>query len=213
MAFDIKKIKNLFVQTSEQTDIPQNSTPAPAPVAGKPAETAPVSAGAFDQDVFNSLIKAIEEHNLPGEDYLEFLSALQSMQNIPLDDKLKVQTVLATLSTRGLTVQKIKESADYYKKVLSEEQKQFNTELNSHIQDQVKSKEKSIKELQELNTLKTQQITKLTQEINENQLKITEIQGHLKEADAKIKIAESNFNKTLEYIVNQIDANLNKINN
>ena len=212
MAFDIKKIRNLFVETSEPTVNQQTNAPV-APVVNKPVGNSPVTPGAYDQDVFNSLMKAIEEHNLPGEDYLEFLSALQAMQNIPLDEKLKVQTVLATLSTKGLTVQKIKESADYYKKVLNEEQKQFNAELKGQIQEQVKSKENSIADLQKFNAEKTQQITKLTHEINENQLKITEIQGHLREADLKIKAAEGNFNKTLEYILGIIDANLNKINN
>ena len=211
MALDFKKIKSLFVESGEQTE-PQSekvSTPKPATVA---TDVAPAPAGSYDPTIFDSLFKAIEDHNLPGEDYLEFLSALQAMQNIPLDEKMKIQTVLATLSTKGLTAQKIKESADYYKKVLYEEQKQFYVELNNQINEQVKSKEKNITDLQELNKLKSEQITKLTQEINENQQKVTALQTEAKDQESKIRLAEANFNKTLDYIVAQIDANLNKIN-
>ncbi|NJO89292.1 MAG: hypothetical protein HC831_10285 [Chloroflexia bacterium] len=145
MAFDFKKITSLFVETSEQAPVQQEPSSAPSVSLSQP-QTVGVPTGAFDQAVFDSLMKAIEEHNLPGEDYLEFLSALQAMQNIPLDEKLKIQTVLATLSTKGLTIQKIKESADYYKKVLQEEQKQFHVELSKQIQEQVKSKEKLIED-------------------------------------------------------------------
>lgn len=211
MAFDLKKITSLFVETSEQAPV-QQEPETPQPVTSQPSQTAAVPSGAFDQSVFDALMKAIEEHNLPGEDYLEFLSALRAMQNIPLDEKLKIQTVLATLSTKGLTVQKIKESADYYKKVLLEEQKQFLVELNKQIQDQVKSKEKAIQDLQTLNKQKTDQITKLTQEINDNQQKIVAVQSQLQEADSKIKLAENNFSKTLEVILGQINSNLSKIN-
>lgn len=212
MAFDFKKIKDLFVEASDQPAAQQETTVTPV-VNTQTPQPATISAGSIDQHVFDSLIKAIEEHNLPGEDYLEFLNALQAMHNIPLDEKLKIQTVLATLSTRGLTIQKIKESADYYKKVLLEEHKQFQDELNKQIQDQVKSKEKGIQDLQAQNKLKTDQITKLTQEINDNQQKISVIQTQLQEADAKIRLAENNFSKTLEVILGQIDANISKINN
>lgn len=211
MGFDLKKIKGLFVETSTQEPVQQESVTTPS-VTPPTLQSAGVPAGAFDQGVFDSLMKVIESHNLPGEDYLEFLSALQAMQNIPLDEKLKIQTVLATLSTKGLTAQKIKESADYYKKVLQEEQKQFLVELNNQIHEQVKSKEKTIEDLQAQNKLKTDQITRLTQEINENQQKIVAVQSQLQEADARIKLAENNFTKTLEVILGQIDANLSKIN-
>ena len=213
MAIDFNKIKNLFVETAAEA-----KTPAPDK-ASQSNKIQPVqsysdsdSAATYDQTIFDSLIKAIEDHNLPGEDYLEFLSALQAMKNIQLDEKMKIQTVLATLSTKGLTPQKIKESAEYYKKVLAEEQKQFYVELGDQTTKQVKLKEKEITVLQETNKQKSDQIAALTKDINENQLKISSIQNILKDAEAKIKQAEANFNKTFNYLIAQIDSNLTKIN-
>jgi predicted transcriptional regulator len=212
MAIDLKKIKNLFVQNSED---PQTE---PAKEANNPINTpsqgeTQTIAGSFDSAIFDSLLKAIEDHNLPGEDYLEFLGALKAMEKIPLDEKMKIQTVLATLSTKGLTAQKIKESADYYKKVLQDEQKQFYIELSSQIETQLKSKEKDIADIQKQNTTKSEQIARLTKEINDNQSKIADLQAHIKDAESKIKTAESNFNKTYDYIVSQINTNITKINN
>ena len=63
--------------------------------------------GEVNKQIFNSLTKAIADANLPGEDYLEFVSALQAMKGIDLQESVKMQTVLATLSTKGLTIQKI----------------------------------------------------------------------------------------------------------
>ena len=77
---------------------------------------------------------------------------------------------------------------------------------------QVKLKEKEIAGLQDANKLKTDQITALTKEINDNQQKINNIKNALTEAEAKIKLAEANFTKTLDFIISQIDSNLTKIN-
>jgi hypothetical protein len=37
------------------------------------------------------LTKAISDANLPGEDYLEFISALQAMKGIDLQESVKMQ--------------------------------------------------------------------------------------------------------------------------
>jgi chromosome segregation ATPase len=212
MAFDFNKIKGLFVETSAEATSKEAEKPAQSSGsrANQPV-SAKASAEPYDQKILNSLLKVIEDHNLPGEDYLEFLSAFQAMKDIPLDEKMKIQTVLATLSTKGLTPKKIKESADYYKKVLAEEQKQFYAELGNQTNNQVKSREKEIAKLQLAGKQKSEQIAALTKEINDTQAKINEIQMSMKEAEEKIKSAEVNFNKTYDFVITQIDSNLTKL--
>ncbi len=210
---DFNKIKSLFIETKAETGTQpkgKGAQPAGSPVGSQPVFEK-TSADAIDQKVLNSLMKVIEDHNLPGEDYLEFLSAFQAMKDIQLDEKMKIQTVLATLSTKGLTAKKIKESADYYKKVLTEEQKQFYAELSNQMNSQIKSREKEIAKLLEGNKLKADQIAALTKEINENQAKITGIQNTMKDADVKIKQAELNFNTTYNFVISQIDSNISKL--
>jgi chromosome segregation ATPase len=225
MGLDFKKIKKLFVVESE-TGKTQDNIKKEVVSASKekdsPKETTTnnlpsniqqsVSGGVLDQKIFDSLIKVLEKNNMPGEDYMEFIEALQNMQNIPLEETVKMQTVLATLSTKGLNKQKILESADFYIKVLEDEKKKFNEALKQETVKQVESKQKEIKSLEEQNKSKSEQIAQLTAEINQNQQQITKTKSLTEEASLKIKSTENNFIYTFEAVVSQIRTNVSKIN-
>ncbi len=225
MGLDFKKIKNLFVVESDIDQSQANlkkeetSTPNQNNIQKNNTNPPPVSnlnqtntGGNYDQKIFDSLIKVLEDKNLPGEDYMEFMEALQNMKNIQLDESVKMQTVLATLSTKGLSKQKILESADFYIKVLEDEKNKFNEALKQETAKQVESKQKEIKDLEEQNKAKADQIAQLTSEINQNQQQITKVKTLLDEASLKIKATENNFIFTFEAVISQIKNNSNKIN-
>ncbi len=157
------------------------------------------------------MTKAIADANLPGEDYLEFISALQAMKNINLDEKVKMQTVLATLSTKGLTTQKIVESADYYMKVLENEKEKFKQAMIKQTEGKVGNKHKQIKTLEEQNRKKADKIKALTDEINNNTSQMGKLKKDLETADLKIKSTENNFNVTFSYVADQISNKVEKI--
>ncbi len=225
MSLDFKKIKNLFI-SEENADTPQNNTKKEETtitkdnLSSKNSTNTPTgkiinqnnTGGNFDQKIFDSLIKVLEDKNLPGEDYMEFMEALQNMKNIPLEETVKMQTVLATLSTKGLTKQKILESADFYVKVLEDEKNKFNEALKQETVKQIGSKQDEIKSLEEQNKSKTEQIAQLTENINQNQQQISKIKASMEEASVKIKTTESNFNYTFDTVVSQIKNNSVKIN-
>jgi len=210
MGFDIGKIKNLFVETTVSADTSvdaKNST-----IESSKVESAPsTKAEKLDQTIIESLQKAIKDNNLPGEDYLEFVEALNAMQNIPLEDSMKVQTVMATLSVKGLTVAKIKESAEYYKKVLENEQNQFSAELTAQVEKSIKTKQSGIESLNNSIKLKTDQIALLTKEITEAQQNVSATEAIIKAAELKIKTAQENFNAAYNFVINQINENLSKL--
>ena len=230
MALNLNKIKGLFIVPEDEvesskiekkdnkkktpkvektkevskTNIKKTRTDSPTIVPGK---------GAFNKQIFNSLTKAIADANLPGEDYLEFMEALMAMKDIPLEQKVKMQTVLATLSTKGLTAQKVIESADYYLKVLENEKDKFKQAMISQTKGKVGEKHNKIKSLEEDNIKKTEQIKILTEEITKNQKKSTELKKSIQDADAKIKSTENNFNITYTHVENQILDNIELIKN
>jgi len=216
MGLDFKKIKNLFIVEGEnsqsQIDTKNSENPSNKEKISTPSVNQPVTGGGFDQKIFDSLIKVLENKNLPGEDYMEFMEALQNMKNIQLDETLKMQTVLATLSTKGLTKNKILESADFYIKVLEDEKNKFNQALSQEINKQVDSKQKEIKNIEEQNKNKTEQIAQLTSEINQNLQEINKLKALMEEASAKIKSTENNFVFTFEAVISQIRNNITKIN-
>lgn len=233
MAFDFDKIKNLFVVTEDMVEETKKNTDenqsgkkqkkvterkkAPKSEVKKDTERIqtgkpPTSTtGEFNQKIYESLTKAIHNANLPGEDYLEFIDALDAMKNINIDDNVKMQTVLATLSTKGLTIETIIESAGYYQKVLQNEKDKFNEVLNSQTDGMINKKYKNIETLKQENEEKAQKIQELTRQINQNTEKINAITAEIDEAEGKIKKTSNDFNLTYSTIVNKIKQDVEKV--
>jgi len=170
-----------------------------------------IVSGEFNQRIFEQLMMAIEKANLPGEDYLEFMEALQAMKHLALDESVKIQTVFATLSTKGLTKQKVLESANYYVKVIDNEKTKFYEALKAQTSNQVEKKNNDIVKIEEDIKRKTEQIALLTQEINQGKEVIIKIKNEIAEADSKIKKTENDFLSTHSAIVNQINTVVNKV--
>ncbi len=228
MALNFNKIKGLFVipedeieepakkqqiQKEEQNKTVTEKTNISAPKTEKTQTVSTETKGQFNEQIFNSLTKAISDANLPGEDYLEFVSALAAMKAIDLAESIKMQTVLATLSIKGLSIQKIIESADYYLKVLENEKDKFKQAMAQQTSGKVDEKNKQIKSLEEESIKKAEQIKILTDEINYNTEQIEKIKKDIEEADSKIKSTEHNFHTTYDYVANQIINNVEKIKN
>ena len=226
MALNLSKIKGLFVVPEDEEIINKKTTEKKKenktsvkttkspkinlPGGTKFPQTNSPGKGEFNKQIFESLTKAIADANLPGEDYLEFISALQAMKNINLDEKVKMQTVLATLS-KGLTTQKIVESADYYMKVLENEKEKFKQAMIKQTEGKVGNKHKQIKTLEEQNRKKADKIKALTDEINNNTSQIGKFKKDIETADLKIKSTENNFNVTFSYVADQITNKVEKI--
>ena len=230
MALNLNKIKGLFIvpedevegstQKVEEKQVNTNKaevkTTDPIIFANKEQTISTTNIsdkGEFNQNIFNSLTKAISDANLPGEDYLEFVDALQAMKDIPIDESIKMQTVLATLSSRGLTTQKIIETADFYLKVLEREREKFKEATSQQTLGKVDNRQKQIKTLEDENQKKAEQIKTLTDEIANNNQQMQQIKKEIEEADVKIKSTENNFTVTYEYVANQIISRVEKIKN
>ncbi len=167
--------------------------------------------GQFNEQIFESLTKAVANSNLPGEDYLEFMQALKAMKNLPMDENLKVQAAFQTLSVKGLTVAKVIESADYYKSVLENEKRKFYTALEEQGKGSINKKKKIIADLEKQNQDKAAQIAALTEEINKNQARIEKNKKDIETAEGKLSQTEKNFLVTYKKVVGQINNNVAKI--
>lgn len=224
MAFDFKKIKGLFVTPTENEEANTENTTNQDNVEKKPTidkttqpqtpKQAPAinTGGSFDQKIFDSLIKVLEEKNLPGEDYMEFMEALNAMTSIQLDEKIKIQTVLATLSTKGLNKKTILESGAYYVQELEKEKTKFYDALQAQKKNSIEHKLQFIDSLTQQNKDKAEMIQKLTAEIQQNQEEIEKTKITIAEAEQKLAHTENNFLITHNVIVDQIKNNLDKIN-
>jgi hypothetical protein len=169
------------------------------------------TAGKFNQKIFDSLMKAISDQNLPGEDYLEFMDALKAMKDLPLEDSLKMKTVFMTLSTKGLTIQKIIDSAGVYLGVLNKEREKFYQALDAQKNQNINNKKKQIVDFETKNKEKAEMIKKLTDEIASNNSEIQKITIEINMGESKIKSTENDFIYTFDKISNQIAGDIEKI--
>jgi hypothetical protein len=238
MALKLSSIKNLFIVEEENDKKPETKETSKTTettsenTTTKTTETEPkltwqtsasntttsntttsntVSSGSFNQKILDSLSKAIFDSNLPGEDYLEFMEAFKAMKDIPLEESIKMKTAYATLSTRGLTIPKILESAEYYLKILESEKNKFYSALEGQKQGNIGGKKKLMTDKDAENKTKAEQIKKLTEEINSNTIEIEKISKEISEFENKIKSTENDFIYTFEKMSNQIKENVEKI--
>jgi len=167
--------------------------------------------GMFSQKIFDSLTTAIFEANLPGEDYLEFIEGLRAMKDLPLEEAIKMKTVFMTLTTKGLTIPKIVESAGHYLSVLKKEKDKFYIALDGQKNRNIVGKKKHITGLEKANKEKADLIKRLTDEIGANNAEIKKVSGEISNVESKIKSTENDFIFTYEKMANQINGNIEKI--
>jgi predicted RNase H-like nuclease (RuvC/YqgF family) len=186
-------------KNSQKTETTINTTSTPPPAKQ-----------GVNEVILSTLSKAMQDANLPGEDYLEYIQAVQALKDLPLTDEMKFKTAFSTLSIKGLTLQKIVESADYYTKVLENEKNKFYEELNNRSNSMVKQSRAEIENLKGIANEKAEMIKKLTAEIQATQQKIEGMQKGIEESENKLKTAENDFVSTYQFMIDKIKSNTDK---
>lgn len=59
--------------------------------------------GKADPKFIDILLKSIEKNNLGGFDYIEYLSSLQKLDNMAMDEATKYKSKFVTAKTMGVT--------------------------------------------------------------------------------------------------------------
>jgi hypothetical protein len=168
--------------------------------------------GAVDTRIWDSLLKAIEDNNQDGFDYLEFKNSLKALASMPMDEATRFKSAFATASTMGVTLVKLVQSVDFYKAILEKEKGQFQEALKTQVDHSVGAKETLVKQLNEEIKKKAEHIALLTKEIDAHKNELEATQTHISEATQKIEITKTNFEITFNTLIHQINDDLNKMN-
>ena len=220
-----KNLKSLFIvdEGAPKTEPAQpeaparptgTATPPPVPAAANPPVAPPLprpTGGAVDQRIFESLEKAMEENNQQGFDYFEYKNSLKTLAGIIPDEATRYKSAYATAATMGLTVDRLLESAAFYKTVLERERDNFTRAVNQQVDLNVTAKQKDAERLQTLIAQKAEQIKRLTEEIAMHQEELGKAQGVITEATSRIEATKNNFHFTLEAVMYQIQADIQNI--
>ena len=236
-----KKLKNLFVEDDgEDTSSNDNqndatskppktreekfvapSTSSPKPTPEPPTSKPPVSntptnvptntAGAVNDKFMNVLIKAINDQDLPSFDYLEFKESLKSLSKMKMDEQTRFQSAFAVGKTMGATPQKLIDAANFYIKVLGDEDAKFQQALVNRQSTQVDGGKKELAQLEKNIQARKKQIEDLNKQIELDLKKREELKQQVQNASGKMTKTKNDFSVTYNHLVGQIRADIEKM--
>ncbi len=165
----------------------------------------------LDERSVDFISKAIEKANLPGFDYVEFKQALSNIAKMNIDEATAFKSAYGTAMTMGLTKEKLLETANHYRAIVSKEKEQF---------DVASEKQKDLKIGDNL-----RQVDDMSKKILDNELKIKQLQDEIEtlrvkvrgmdyereQAYSKIEEAKTKFTFAHQSILNQIEKDIENI--
>lgn len=220
----LKKLKNIFIVEDEnQADTPPASSESdkqPAPKSAGPSfkvdknmKNSPPKPGKSkpDEKFTNLLLKAIEDNNIEGFDYIEFKQSVQSLSKVEPDEGKRYKNAFAMAGAMGLTKSKLFSSAKHYVNILDSEEKKFSEAFNAQKQKQVNQKESKSTELQQSINTKEDQIKKLQASIEKEKKQLGSIESDISKALAKVEATKEGFYGAYHMVLQQIKDDLDKI--
>ena len=220
----LKKLKSLFIveeegsisssQTSEAIQNQENNDESAAPVSTPSDPVVQMSTQAVknvDPKFIDILMKAIEENNLEGFDYLEFKSSLQSLAKMSMDDATRYQSAMAMAKTLGASPDKILQSANHYLAVLKKESDKFQQAVEGQKAKLDQDQQAGVKGLQQSIVTKEQQIVQLTKEIESEKANLAKMQADIQQGAAKITDTATRFSQAYNLVKKQITDDISLI--
>lgn len=220
----LKKIKSLFIDeetttsenASNQVKEEQQSQPEPiATTANHNFESTTVNEVVdpknIDSKFIDILMKAIEQQNRQGFDYLEFKNSLQSLSKLDMDEGTRFKSAFAMGKTMGLSKETLLDSIQHYITVINQEENKFKDTLQKQKSLQVQGKETLFKEVEAGITKKEKQIQQLQAEIEAEKKKLDGIRDEIQKSIVKIDTTNDQFIAAHKLISSQMLDDVQKI--
>ncbi len=164
--------------------------------------------GEVSEKFMNILLGAINKNNQEGFDYIEFKQSLQSLANMDMDEKTKIQSAFAMAKTMGATQQRLVETANYYLGILAKESQKFESAVSSQISKQVGSKKTRAKDIELSIKNKTKQIEQLTKEIESLKIDQEKTSKEIASSQVKVLKTKNDFLSTYELLKQKINKDI-----
>lgn len=165
-----------------------------------------------DEKSLNFILNALSKSNLDGFDYIEFAQAVKRLQDMPMDESMALKSAYSTVSTIGLSKDKLVKSAQYYLDVLAKERKVFKQSVEDRkilkIERQKRKMQTILEEIEKLETRKKQ----ITEKLALFKKEYDDISGSLDAENEKIIMTERAFDDTISRLAARIEKDIEKIN-
>lgn len=217
-----KKLKGLFIVEEEggaqavdpKTELNESKKmPEESNTPSIQTNQANIPAGDFapDQKFTDLLLKAIENQNLEGFDYLEFKNSIQSLTKVIPDESMRFKSAFEMAKTMGLDKAKLIQSGTHYINVLNAENKKFKDALENQKAKQIQGKSDQVAAVEKSIADKTKMIENLKKEIDTHTSQLDQLRSEVNEAVIKIESTNQQFIASFNLVYNQINEDIEKI--
>lgn len=165
----------------------------------------------LDEKSVSYLSNAIEKNNLKGFDYLEFKKSVVAMASMH-DESTAIKSTFLTASNMGLTKERLLQSIEHYKNVLSKEKRQFDTALKTQTDQKINGKKEEKLKLKEHVVELKKKMAEIQQKINAYQERIDNSDAEIAAAQEKINDTKSRFEVAFDKFNAEIDQDYDLIN-
>lgn len=207
----IDKLKSVFIVVDEQSGAVKSVVDEP-----DQKQNVLVDSTIDKSDIqgfIDVLFKALENNNMEGFDYLEFMQSISNIkkQNLTGDEIKLFQTAYALASTMKVTKPGLIESGKHYLEILDKEKSSFYNSLNNNANVKLEEKNKEINDLQKKISEDRAKLESLKNSIVADEEKYKSLSQELLQAQQKVNSVKTGFNQAYTSIADKINGDLNKI--
>lgn len=215
-----RKLLSFFIEedtTQNQTQKTSLPTPMATPTKVQVQETITVQnasgTGVVDKKFVDHFVSLLENSNLKGPDYFEYMQALKSLAGLGLSEDKQYQAAWAGFKAMGgiTDVSVLVNTANQYVGMLDNDRQNFLKDVDTAISQKVGGLKNDLKATQDENESIAKQITDLQNRIKGNDEKISKITTDISEQSAKITTNKNNYEITYSSFVEQIKGDIAKI--
>lgn len=189
-------------------------TPVVPVLSSQPVVVATPSSAKVSEKYAQLFADLLEENNLPGPDFFEFMQALQKMESkTGITEAMKYELVFSSFVAMGgnEVAQELIVQANHYLAVLNQDKVEFTQTVNQNIEQKVGSLKTQVTQLEESSRSAEEQIKVLQTQIAQNQQKQTELKTAIDQQSEKLMNDQSEYESTHAHIVGKIETYKEKI--
>jgi hypothetical protein len=177
-----------------------------------PANASAYTLSQGDIDKFDKHFSDLfDKVNLPGPDYYEFWKMMETLEAAVPDETVRMNAVFSTLKVQGLSKETLVGSAEKYLAVVDKDKLEFQNAVNTKVLGEIEGRKTTVDELEKKNQQNAEMIQKLTQEISDNNQKITTLKKEVIDEEAKINGNTNGYNIACDAMLAQISSDIQKI--
>jgi len=207
------QLKSLFIVEDNEGDS-SSSKPKTIKSTENKSKNKNVTVSPKETERFvNILFKAIEDNNIKGYDYLEFVQSINNLkkQGISSEEDKLFNTAYAMAKTMNVDKEQLIKTADFYLNVLKKEKAKFNEALVNSAKVKLKDKNDKLTALEKSLEEDKKAFEALKKRIVSTESAISKISKELANSKNKVENVKSGFDDALSQIMGKIVKDKDKI--